>query len=118
MTARDSAFTTLVLLAVTGMTAALSLLDVTGPLRLVVTLVFFLLAPGWSVLAFFRPGTSSITWALVVAISLAADLLVAQLMLVTGAWRPGIASACFLSACAVLLVSHLVTGRRTQGAPS
>jgi hypothetical protein len=117
VTARISTTVTAVLLAVTVVTAALALLDLQGPPRVVVTLLFLFFAPGWSVVAFFRPGTSSLTWALVIAASVAIDLLGAQLMLLT-AWRPALASVCALGACAVLLVVHLVTPRRAAGAPA
>jgi len=109
MTARTTAS---VLLLLTGLTAALDVFDAHGPVRLVATLAFFLLVPGWSVLAFFRPGTSSTTWALAIAVSVAIDLLGGQLMLMTGQWYPAIASICLLSICAILLVAHMLTASR------
>lgn len=118
MTRRESTVVSAALLAVTASTALLSLLDVTGPLRLAVTVAFFLLVPGWSVVAFFRPGTSSITWALVVAVSVGIDLIVGQIMLVTGQWRPALASAAVLAVCAALLVTRLVTAGRLRGGTS
>jgi uncharacterized membrane protein len=105
---------TAVLLGVTAVTAALAVLDVHGVGRVAITLLFLFFVPGWSVIAFFRPGTSSLTWALVVAASVAIDLLGAQVMLLTS-WRPGVASAGALGACALLLGFHLVTARRTEG---
>jgi putative effector of murein hydrolase LrgA (UPF0299 family) len=105
---------TAVLLCVTVVTAALAVLDVHGAGRVAITLLFLFFVPGWSVLAFFRPGTSSLTWALVVAASVAIDLLGAQLMLLT-AWRPTVASACALGGCAILLGFHLVAARRADG---
>ncbi|GAA3523419.1 hypothetical protein GCM10022222_01810 [Amycolatopsis ultiminotia] len=102
------------LLVVTLGTAALAVAGLTGPVRLCVTLLFFLAVPGWSVVAFFRPGTSSLTWALVLAASLALDLLAAQIMLLTS-WQPGLASAVGLAVCGVLLVVHLATAQRPAG---
>ncbi|WP_284740052.1 hypothetical protein [Amycolatopsis sp. RTGN1] len=106
---------TAVLLGITAVTAALAVLDVHGTARVLLTLLFLFFVPGWSVIAFFRHGTSSLTWALVVATSVAIDLLGAQLMLLT-AWRPGVASACALGGCALLLGFHLVAARRGEGA--
>ncbi|WP_328607460.1 DUF1616 domain-containing protein [Amycolatopsis sp. NBC_00345] len=114
MTARAITAVTAALLAVTAVTAAFAVLDLQGPVRVVVTLLFLFFVPGWSVIAFFRPGSSSLTWALVIAASVAIDLLGAQLMLLT-TWRPALASVFALVVCAVLLGFHLVTARRTVG---
>ncbi|WP_329057844.1 hypothetical protein [Amycolatopsis sp. NBC_01480] len=114
MTAKVSTAVTAALLAVTAVTAAFAVLDLQGPARVIVTLLFLFLVPGWSVIAFFRPSTSSLTWALVIAVSVAIDLLGAQLMLLT-TWRPALASVFALVVCAVLLGFHLVTARRTVG---
>ena len=114
MTAKASTAVTAALLAVTAVTAVFAVLDLQGPARVVVTLLFLFLVPGWSVVAFFRPGSSSLTWALVIATSVAIDLLGAQLMLLT-TWRPALASVSALLVCAVLLGFHLVTARRTAG---
>jgi hypothetical protein len=108
---------TAVALGVTAVTAGLAVLDVHGTMRVALTLLFLFFVPGWSVIAFFRPGTSSLTWALVVAASVAIDLLGAQLMLLI-AWRPGVASACALGGCTVLLGFHLVAARRAEGVPA
>ncbi|MFI5613732.1 hypothetical protein [Amycolatopsis sp. NPDC051903] len=107
MTPRATTAVTAVLLAVTALTAGFAALDITGPLRVAVTVVFLGFAPGWSVVAFFRPGTSSLTWAVVISGSVAIDLLGAQLMLLTQ-WQPALASGCALGACAALLVFHLI----------
>lgn len=106
-----------VALVLTAVTAGVTALDLPGVPRVVLTLLFLFFVPGWAVIAFFRPGTSSLTWALVVATSVALDLLGAQLMLLT-VWRPGIATVGALGACAALLVAHLVAGRRAEGAPA
>ncbi|WP_020674173.1 hypothetical protein [Amycolatopsis nigrescens] len=99
------------LLGLTGLTGLLAVFDLSGPLRLAVTVAFFALVPGWAVLANFGPGTGSTTWALAVALSVAVDLIIAQVMLLTGAWSPATASVCLLSVSAVLLVVRLVPVR-------
>ncbi|MBB4684452.1 hypothetical protein [Amycolatopsis jiangsuensis] len=111
MTPRTTIAVSAALLVLTLVTAALAVTGLTGPVRLCVTLLFFLAVPGWSVVAFFRPGTSSLTWALVLATSVALDLLGGELMLLTQ-WQPAVASAAVLGVCGVLLVVHLATARR------
>lgn len=96
-----------VLLGVTALTAGLALSGVDGPLRTVVTIVFFLVVPGWAVVAFARPSFTSVALAVSVGLSLALDLLVAQAMLLVG-WRPMLAFGLLLGLSAVALTVHLV----------
>jgi hypothetical protein len=82
-----------ILLVVAGVAAcAMSLLNVTGgPLgevRLVVTLAFLLLGPGWAAAGFLRRAPAAHVWLLTVGVGVATTLLIGQLMVMTGVWRP------------------------------
>lgn len=98
------------MLGVTALAGGLALLDVGGPVRLVVTVAFFLVVPGWAIVAFARPAAalSSTVVAVSVAVSVALDVLVAQTMLLSGGWHPERAFAVLAVVSAALLVAHLV----------
>lgn len=106
-----------VLLAGTAVTAGLALSGVDSPVRPVVTVGFFLLAPGWAVTAVFSPprrtAPSSARWALAVALSAGIDALAGEAMLLTG-WYPLVAFGALLVVTAVLLGWHLALGVRRE----
>jgi len=82
-----------VLLVVAGLVAcALSLLQVTGgaagQTRLVVTLAFLLLGPGWAAAGFLRRAPAAHVWLLTVGVGVATTLLIGQAMVMTGVWAP------------------------------
>ena len=82
-----------ILLVVAGVTAcALSVLHVAGgPLgevRLVVTLAFLLLGPGWAAAGFLRRAPAAHVWLLAIGVGVATTLLVGQVMVMTGTWQP------------------------------
>ncbi|MDF3049862.1 MAG: hypothetical protein K0R87_1500 [Pseudonocardia sp.] len=98
-----------VVLVAAGVAACgLSLLQVAGgPLgqvRLVVTVVFLLLGPGWAVAGFLRRAPAAHVWLLALGVGVATSLLVGQVMVMTGFWVPAGA----LSAATVLSVPFLV----------
>jgi hypothetical protein len=107
-----------VLLAGTGLTAGLALSGVEGPVRLVATIGFFLLAPGWAVTATVSPpGPAAVTsarWAVAVAVSAGLDALIAETMLLLG-WYPVPAFGALLAVSAVLLAGHLGIRRGRAG---
>lgn len=81
------------LLVVSGLTAcALSLLQTTGgvvgQVRLVVTLVFLLLGPGWAAAGFLRRAPAAHVWLLTIGVGVATTLLIGQAMVMTGVWAP------------------------------
>jgi hypothetical protein len=105
----DTTVTAAVLLGVTALAGALMLVEAGGVVRLVAVLVFFLVVPGWAVVAFARPAAVTARVVTVsVAVSVAVDVLVAQAMLLTGGWQPRLAFAVLAMASAVLLLVHLV----------
>ena len=82
-----------ILLVVAGLVAcAMSLLQVTGgtvgEARLVVTMMFLLLGPGWAAAGFLRRAPAAHVWLLTVGVGVATTLLIGQLMVMTGAWAP------------------------------
>jgi len=98
-----------VLLVVAGLVAcALSLLQVTGgaagQTRLVVTLAFLLLGPGWAAAGFLRRAPAAHVWLLTVGVGVATTLLIGQAMVMTGVWAP--AGALYLTS--VLSVPFLL----------
>ena len=82
-----------ILLVVAGLVACvLSLLQVTGgaagQTRLVVTLAFLLLGPGWAAAGFLRRAPAAHVWLLTVGVGVATTLLIGQAMVMTGVWAP------------------------------
>ena len=81
------------LLVVLGLAACvLSLLQMTGgvvgQVRLVVTLVFLLLGPGWAAAGFLRRAPAAHVWLLTIGVGVATTLLIGQAMVMTGVWAP------------------------------
>ena len=74
------------------MACALSLLQVTGGVagqaRLVVTIAFLLLGPGWAAAGFLRRAPAAHVWLLTVGVGVATTLLIGQVMVMTGVGRP------------------------------
>ena len=82
-----------IVLVAVGMTACtLSVLQVSGgplgELRLVVTLAFLLLGPGWAAAGFLRRAPAAHVWLLAIGVGVATTLLIGQLMVMTGIWQP------------------------------
>ncbi|KAA2261706.1 hypothetical protein F0L68_15785 [Solihabitans fulvus] len=100
-------------LLVIGMLAAvLATAEVGGPVRLLITLVFLLVGPGWAVAAYLPGASAALTWAAATAVSIALSIVVAQVMLMLGAWHPTRALVLLAAASAPLLVHHLVRTTR------
>ena len=89
-TARRAVAVQLVLVGVVA--CALSLLHVTGGVagqaRLVVTIAFLLLGPGWAAAGFLRRAPAAHVWLLTVGVGVATTLLIGQAMVMTGWWAP------------------------------
>lgn len=82
-----------ILLVVAGVVACtMASLDigggVLGQLRLIVTIAFLLLGPGWAAAGFLRRAPAAHVWLLTVGVGVATTLLVGQVMVMTGIWRP------------------------------
>lgn len=110
MSSVDSRLVAVGMLALIGITGVCALLEVGGVVRLAATVAFFLVVPGWAVVALARPRAAlgATALAVSVAISVALELLVANTMLLTGGWHPTQAFYVFAVASAALIVVHLV----------
>jgi len=95
------------LLLVTLAVAALATSTMDSPVRIVLTVGFFMLVPGLAAVALARPAWTSVTWAIAIGVSVAADVLVAQAMLLLG-WHPVWAFGALLAVSAGLLAVQVV----------
>jgi hypothetical protein len=82
-----------ILLVVAGLTACgMAATNVTGGalgrVRLIVTLAFLLLGPGWAAAGFLRRAPAAHVWLLTVGVGVAVTLLIGQVMVMTGVWAP------------------------------
>jgi hypothetical protein len=82
-----------ILLIMAGLTACvMSFLQVTGgaagQVRLVVTLLFLLLGPGWAAAGFLGRAPAAHVWLLAVGVGVATTLLIGQVMVMTGLYAP------------------------------
>jgi hypothetical protein len=105
-----------VVLVAAGVAACgLSLLQVAGgPLgqvRLVVTVGFLLLGPGWAVAGFLRRAPAAHVWLLAIGVGVATSLLVGQVMVMTGFWVPAGALFAATVLSVPFLVRHAVSPR-------
>jgi hypothetical protein len=104
------------LLVVAGVTAcALSLLGVTGgvigDVRFYVTVAFLILGPGWAAAGFLRRAPAAHVWLLTVGVGVAATLLLAQIMVSTGTWRPAVALYAMTVISIPFLLRHAVVAQ-------
>jgi hypothetical protein len=105
-----------ILLVVAGMAAcAMAALDigggVLGQVRLVVTIAFLLLGPGWAAAGFLRRAPAAHVWLLTVGVGVATTLLVGQVMVMTGTWRPTAALYLIAVLSVPFLLRHAVVAQ-------
>jgi hypothetical protein len=105
-----------VVLVAAGVAACgLSLLQVAGgPLgqvRLVLTVGFLLLGPGWAVAGFLRRAPAAHVWLLAIGVGVATSLLVGQVMVMAGFWVPAGALFGATVLSVPFLVRHAVSPR-------
>ncbi|TCK24300.1 hypothetical protein [Pseudonocardia endophytica] len=62
-----------------------------GEVRLLLTIGFLLLGPGWAAAGFLRRAPAAHVWLLTVGVGVATTLIVGQLMVSLGAWYPSVA---------------------------
>ncbi len=103
-------------LVVAGVLAcALNLTGVTGgvlgDLRLLLTIAFLLLGPGWAAAGFLRRAPAAHVWLLTVGVGVASTLLVAQLMVSFGAWYPSVALFVMTLISVPFLLRHAVVAQ-------
>jgi hypothetical protein len=104
------------LLVVAGLVACvLSVLGITGgaigDVRFVVTTVFLVLGPGWAAAGFLRRAPAAHVWLLTVGVGVAVTLLVGQVMVSMGTWRPAVALYLVTALSVPFLLRHAVVAQ-------
>lgn len=104
------------LLVIAGVAAcAMSALAVTGgvlgDVRFVVTMAFLILGPGWAAAGFLRRAPAAHVWMLTIGVGVATTLLVGQIMVSTGAWRPAVALYLLTLVSVPFLLRHAVVAQ-------
>lgn len=104
------------ILVITGVAAcALSALAVTGGVvgdaRFFVTTAFLILGPGWAAAGFLRRAPAAHVWLLTVGVGVAVTLLISQIMVSTGVWRPVIALYVITVLSVPFLLRHAVVAQ-------
>ncbi|TVT17939.1 hypothetical protein FNH05_35790 [Amycolatopsis rhizosphaerae] len=115
---RTRRFTAYGLLGVCFLTVLLVLIGISTPVRLVLVLVFVCTLPGWALISYVNVRHVSVTWISAIGLSLAVNLVLAQLMVLTHAWHPEAAVVGMAVASSALLVHHVLRSRppREDGA--
>jgi Bacterial Ig domain len=93
----------------------LTIFELNGTVRVVVTILFAITAPGWTVTAFLLPLEPAMEWSLAVALSLSISIGLSMLMLLSGWWTPigmMLALACVVAFLQILHISVLSQRRR------
>lgn len=99
--------TAVALLAVSALVVLLATTGAGGPVRLLAVVVFALVAPGWAVVAFWRPASAALEWTVATALSIAVQIVLALGMVVTGTWSPVPVFVGLALVTAGVLVLHL-----------
>ena len=104
------------LLVLTGITAcALSVLElsggVLGEFRFFVTMAFLILGPGWAAAGFLRRAPAAHVWLLAAGVGISVSLLVAQIMVSAGVWRPAAALYLMTVLSVPFLLRHAVVAQ-------
>ena len=107
--------TAAVLLALSVVLLALILLDVGGPLRVLLVVAFGVVAPGWAIVACFPPMRTSLEWSTAVALSLSVSVLLGTAMLGLGAWQPTLGFLALVALTCSVLTWHLLRPTRPVG---
>jgi len=79
--------------------------------RLVVTIGFLLLGPGWSAAGFLRRAPAAHVWLLALGVGVAVTLLVGQIMVSAGVWRPDAALYLLTALSVPFLLRHAVVAQ-------
>lgn len=110
--------TAIALCALSGLTAALTLIDMPTPARLYLTVAFVILAPGWALTAYLRIEQPALVWSASVSIGVALVLVVAQTMVSAGFWHPWAAMLALELGTVGILVHHLIRWRTPKAVPA
>jgi len=104
------------LLVVAGIAACiLAVMDLrdgaVGELRFLVTTAFLILGPGWAAAGFLRRAPAAHVWLLTIGVGVSTTLLVGQIMVTTGFWRPDLALYAMTVASIPFLLRHAVVAQ-------
>lgn len=104
------------ILVLAGVTACLlSLLgqraEALGDFRFLLTMGFLILGPGWAAAGFLRRAPAAHVWLLAAGVGVAVSLLVAQIMVTTGIWRPAVALYVVTALSIPFLLRHAVVAQ-------
>lgn len=97
----------LVLICLTVVCGVLYAVDVTGPMRLVVTLATMALLPGVAVLTRLAPSDPAVWLGLAIAISLAVETAVSLVMAWSGQWYPAHVAGGLAAVCVLVLLDDV-----------
>jgi hypothetical protein len=84
---------------------------VLGDLRFVATVGFLILGPGWAAAGFLRRAPAAHVWLLTVGVGVAVTLLVGQIMVSSGIWRPDLALYTITVLSVPFLLRHAVVAQ-------
>jgi hypothetical protein len=104
----------LLLIVFGAIACAMSVFGIGGALsdaRLVITVLFLILGPGWSAAGFLRRAPAAHVWLLAVGVGVSVTLLVGQIMVSLHAWRPAIALYVVAGLCVPFLLRHAVVAQ-------
>ena len=82
-----------------------------GDIRFVVTIGFLVLGPGWAAAGFLRRAPAAHVWLLTVGVGMAVTLLVGQIMVSSGFWRPELALYAITVLSVPFLLRHAVVAQ-------
>jgi hypothetical protein len=104
------------LLVVAGLAACgLSVMNITGgvlgEVRFLVTTAFLVLGPGWAAAGFLRRAPAAHVWLLTIGVGVSTTLLVGQIMVSAGFWRPELALYAMTVASIPFLLRHAVVAQ-------
>ncbi|BBG02095.1 MULTISPECIES: hypothetical protein [Pseudonocardia] len=105
-----------ILLVLAGVIACvLNLLDVSGgalgEFRLLITMGFLLLGPGWAAAGFLRRAPAAHVWLLTLGVGTAVTLIGGQLMVSLGLWYPSVALFLVTLISVPFLLRHAVVAQ-------
>lgn len=108
-------YVAIALIAAGVLACALNLVGVAGgflgEVRLLLTIGFLLLGPGWAAAGFLRRAPAAHVWLLTVGVGVAVTLIVGQLMVSLGAWYPSVALFLITLASVPFLFRHAVVAQ-------
>src|SRR5215213_10817716 len=105
-----------ILLVLAGLAAcAMSLLQVTGgtagEARLVLTMAFLLLGPGWAAAGFLRRAPAAHVWLLAAGVGISVTLLCAHFMVALSFWRPAVMLYAVTAVSIPFLLRHAIVAQ-------